>query len=825
MAATTTDAAAGGGLVLLLLSHLAVAVVVAGDPLLLACGAPAAITLPDGRVFLPDSNVSISPAHASRATTTTASSPLYSTARAFSAEATYSLPVPRSPHRHLLLRLHFPQPAQFAVAAGDLELVSGARPASRATTGRHRYREYLLPHRGGGGLLRLRVSPRPGSLALLSAVELLPAPDALLPLPLSPPEPFRLAQTCYRVNAGAASGEASLNDSFWRLWEGDAAYLLNPAAARSVSVDPASVRYPAGGAPPYAAPAAVYADAQEMADAGVGNQRFNLSWAFPVDPGFRYSVRLHLCDIVGRNSTDLVFDVYINGGAVLSSFDLSGKLGLFNAYFVDFIADAPPGSEKILLQLGPPRLSYSKPNAILNGVEIMKLGDREAVRRVDALNTAQTSKAARKKKIAVVTAATAGGATLIAICIAGTLLLLRHRRRGKKQRRSLGRPPSSSIGLHTHTGVSASKVSAATRSHSRPSSGPSLSIGQIRRATGDFDEGRVVGVGGFGKVYRGVLENGTAVAVKRGNPRSQQGLQEFRTEIEMLSRLRHRHLVSLIGYCHEDNEMALVYEFMAGGPLRSHLYGAPGALRPLSWKQRLEACIGAAKGLHYLHTGVSETIIHRDVKTTNILLDGNLSAKISDFGLSMPAPAAEQAARDVGAAAAAAVKGSFGYLDPDYLRRQTLTDKSDVYSFGVVLLEVLCARPAVDPALPREQASLVDWAMPRQRLGELERVMDPRLAGGVGAASLRKFGETAEKCLAEYGADRPAMGDVLWSLERALRLQEAFLSTGGEGSSSIAYGGQGLPGRVRPVDGDAEDGADAGVATRVFSQILDPRGR
>ncbi|KAM3392583.1 hypothetical protein ACQJBY_013623 [Aegilops geniculata] len=820
MATTTTDAAAAAGLVLLLLSHLAE--VAAGEPLLLACGAPAAITLPDGRVFLPDSNVSISPPHASRATTTTASSPLYSTARVFSAEATYSLPVPRSPHRHLLLRLHFPQPAQFAVAAGDLELVSGARPASRATTGRHRYREYLLPHRGGG-LLRLRVSPRPGSpLALLSAVELFPAPDALLPfpLPLNPPEPFRLAQTFYRVNAGAARGEASsLNDSFWRVWEGDAAYLLNPAAARSVSVDPASVRYPAGAAPPHAAPAAVYADAQEMADAGVGNQRFNLSWAFPVDPGFRYSVRLHLCDIVGRNSTDLVFDVYINGDAVLSSFDLSGKLGLFNAYFVDFTADAPPGSEKILLQLGPPRLSYSKPNAILNGVEIMKLGDREAVRRVDALNTAQTSEAARKKKVAVVTAATAGGATLIAICTVGTLLLLRHRRRGKKQGRSLSRQPSSSIGLHTHTGVSASKVSAA-RSQSRASSGPSLSIGQIRRATGDFDEGRVVGVGGFGKVYRGVLENGRAVAVKRGNPRSQQGLQEFRTEIEMLSRLRHRHLVSLIGYCHEDNEMALVYEFMAGGPLRSHLYGAP-ELPPLSWRQRLEACVGAAKGLHYLHTGVSETIIHRDVKTTNILLDGNLAAKVSDFGLSMPAPAVEQAAH-VGTAA---VKGSFGYLDPDYLRRQTLTDKSDVYSFGVVLLEVLCARPAVDPALPREQASLVDWAMQRQRLGELESAMDPRLAGGVGAASLRKFGETAEKCLAEYGADRPAMGDVLWSLECALRLQEAFLSSGGEGSSGIAYGGQGLPGSVRRVGGDSEDGADAGAATRVFSQILDPRGR
>ncbi|KAM0835097.1 hypothetical protein ACQ4PT_063158 [Festuca glaucescens] len=699
--------AAAAGLVLLL--HILVAVVTAGnDPLLLACGAAGPITLPDGRVFLPDSNISISPAHASRTTTATAaSSPLYSTARVFSADATYSLPVPRSPHRHLLLRLHLLQSAQFAVATGDLQLISDSRAASPAAWGRYNYREYLLPHRAGG-LLHLRFSPRPGSIALLNAVELFPAPNSLLPLSLNPPGVLRLAETFYRVNAGAHGAASSLNDSFSRLWESDAAYLLNAAAARSVSVDPASVRYPQGAVPPYAAPAAVYAQAQEMADARVGNQRFNLSWAFPVDPGFRYSVRLHFCDIVGRNSTDLVFEVYLNNDTVLSNFDLSGKLGLFDAYFLDFVVAVPPGLERILLQVGPPRVSYSQPNAILNGVEIMKLGDQQTVRRVDALAATQPGLKAQEKKVAVISAVTGSGAMLI-ICIVGMLLFLRRRRKGKEKRLSLRRQPSSSIGLDTHTGISASKVSAA---RSCPSSGPSLGISQIMQATNNFDESLVIGVGGFGKVYKGVLWNDTVVAVKRGNPRSQQGLLEFRTEIEMLSKLRHRHLVSLIWYCHEAGEMALVYEFMAGGPLREHL-------------------------------------------------------------------------------------------------------------------------PAINPALPREQVNIVDWAMKWQKLGQLERLMDPRLVGSVSIGSLRKFGETAQKCLAEYGVDRPTMGDVLWNLECALQQQESFLRSAGEASSSGTNGAQGFLGWTCRAGGDAMDEGcsivggvtDTTVGTTVFSQILDPRGR
>ncbi|KAL0454154.1 UNVERIFIED_CONTAM: putative receptor-like protein kinase [Sesamum latifolium] len=654
----------------------------------------------------------------------------------------------------------------------------------------------------------LTFEPNLGNVAYISGIEFVSAPDILLgdaATAVFPKAQYSgltnvAYESVYRLNAGGPVITAQ-NDTLGRAWEPDKAYLDPPTTGSEASVQPNVITYPEGESP-LIAPPVVYATATQMANANVqvGNTdnrkdsilyivllsnsfmklysltvkqfmqvpNFNITWKLKIDTSFQYLIRLHFADIVSKAANDLYFNVYINGKSAITGLDLTTVAGgLTSAYFADFVVNSTMVStlDPLTVQVGPMNDNAGTKNALLNGLEVFKMnssvGSLDGEFGVDGANGGNDVNG---------TVAAVGFAMMFGAFIGLGAMAVKWKKRPQDWQK---RNSFSSWLLPIHAGDSSFMSSSQLGSRKSQFFSQTLGLGryfslaELQEATSNWDPNAIIGVGGFGNVYLGHIDDGVKVAVKRGNPQSEQGINEFQTEIQMLSKLRHRHLVSLIGYCDENAEMILVYEFMANGPLRDHLYGK--SMPSLSWKKRLEICIGAARGLHYLHTGAAQGIIHRDVKTTNILLDENYIAKMADFGLSKDAPTTEQTH------VSTAVKGSFGYLDPEYFRKQQLTDKSDVYSFGVVLLEALCARPAINPSLPREQVNLAEWAMQWKRKGLLDKIIDPTLADHINAESMKKFAEAAEKCLAEYGVDRPTMGDVLWNLEYALQLQEASL--------------------------------------------------
>ncbi|KAM7269277.1 hypothetical protein ACFE04_024774 [Oxalis oulophora] len=778
------------------------------DTFLLDCGSAKRTTLDDDRIFKSDAetvsmlstnedvefsvdSISVDPG----SNFPSAAIPLCKTARIFPEESVYSFFISQ-PGKHWIRLYFFPLPhplydlknAEFSVLADETVLLRDF--SMNNETSPIIFKEYLV---NATGKLMLKFQPKEGSHAFINAIEVYSAPDNLIPdSAFSAINPVNIynglanipLEFCYRLNVGGPEITPK-HDTLSRTWIPDITYNAFPQGAQNVTAA-GKIKYPdeaQGAANPLIAPKWVYQTAQQMQDSQTMDPNFNLTWKMDVDPSFDYMIRLHFCDIISMRANDLYFNVYVNTLTAINSLDLSSKGGLATAYYTDMVLNSSSITDgKITVQVGPvPNGDSGQVNAILNGLEIMKLSNLakslDGFITADGTDMSSTASGSTKMK-AVAGIGLALAAT--AMLFLGVVVVKWKRRPADWQKRNSFSSwllpinssqtsflsSKSSRSSRTRSTFSSKKSRSSSTFFSNRGLGKFFSLKELKIATQNFDEKRVIGVGGFGKVYFGALEDGDKVAIKRGNPSSEQGINEFQTEIQMLSRLRHRHLVSLIGFCDEESEMILVYEFMANGPFRDHLYGKSDK-PPLPWIQRLEICIGSARGLHYLHTGAAQGIIHRDVKTTNILLDENFVAKVSDFGLS------KDAAMDQGHVSTA-VKGSFGYLDPEYFRRQQLTEKSDVYSFGVVLFEVLCARPVICPGLPREQVSLADWALQQHRKGQLENIIDPRIAPTICPEALKKFVEAAEKCLADYGVDRPGMGDVLWSLEYALQLQQTF---------------------------------------------------
>jgi serine/threonine protein kinase len=286
---------------------------------------------------------------------------------------------------------------------------------------------------------------------------------------------------------------------------------------------------------------------------------------------------------------------------------------------------------------------------------------------------------------------------------------------------------------------------------------------ELERATGGFKEESLVGKGSFSCVFKGVLKDGTVVAVKRAitSPNKQKNSKEFHTELDLLSRLNHAHLLNLLGYCEEGGERLLVYEFMAHGSLHQHLHGKNNALQEqLDWVRRVTIAVQAARGIEYLHGYACPPVIHRDIKSSNILIDEEHNARVADFGLSLLGPA------DSGSPLAELPAGTLGYLDPEYYRLHYLTTKSDVYSFGVLLLEILSGRKAID--MQYEEGNIVEWAVPLIKSGDINAILDPVLKPPSDLDALKRISNVACKCVRMRGKERPSMDKVTTALERAL---------------------------------------------------------
>ncbi|KAK4424122.1 putative receptor-like protein kinase [Sesamum alatum] len=606
------------------------------DNILLDCGNSTSITLPGNRVFIGDQEsskylfyegrdiqVGIAAEHA------TLPSPLYLSAKVFESNATYTFHVAR-PGWHWI-RLHFaPIPnnqkdlktAQFKVSTSNgLMLVYDFKYKENMTWS---YREYLV--NVTTERFSLTFEPKQGSVAYISGIEFVSAPDILLGNVASAVFPkaqysglTNIAyETVYRLNAGGPAITAQ-NDTLGRSWEPDKEYLDPPSTGSEAFVEPNVITYPEGESP-LIAPPVVYATATQMANANVQVPNFNITWKLKIDTSFQYLVRLHFADIVSKTTNDLYFNVYINGKSAIMGLDLSTVAGgLTSAYFADFVVNSTMVSplDPLIVQVGPMSEIAGTKNALLNGLEVFKMNSS-----VGSLDGEFGVGANGNGNDVNGTVAAVGFAMMFGAFIGLGAMAVKWKKRPQDWQK---RNSFSSWLLPIHAGDSS--FMSASNLGSRKSQffsqtmglGRYFSFAELQEATNNWDPTAIIGVGGFGNVYLGHIDDGVKVAVKRGNPQSEQGINEFQTEIQMLSKLRH----------------------------------------------------------------------------------------------------------------------------------------------------------PINPSLPREQVNLAEWAMQWKRKGLLDKIIDPTLADHINPDSMKKFAEAAEKCLAEYGVDRPTMGDVLWNLEYALQLQEA----------------------------------------------------
>ncbi|KAI9113542.1 hypothetical protein K1719_015469 [Acacia pycnantha] len=769
------------------------------DKYFINCGSDLSVKDDGGRVFVGDDSTSAPVCFSKQSSVVkernNSSTPpsLYQTARIFRVPSGYKFKIGENEVGYYLVRLHFYafscgeklSSARFNVSSAGFLLLENFSAENQ--TNSLFIEEFYLKINSKTNL-QIDFFPVESKVAFVNAIELFRIPDNFIPNMASHvtskgnTSDYKsihswVLSTRYRLDVGNSDGSVQTYDTLQRRWDKDSRYAkYGTTISRNVAINYDALGEDNNNGVPstnVTAPEVVYQTARVMtSDSGNVDKFFNISWSLQVQRNYSYFIRAHFCDLTSMGPGLTYFNFYI-----YDHFNWSVRTDLWWSsvpIYRDFVVDSDD-SEILRISVGPDESSILK-NAFLNGLEVMEI-----------INTrGQPAKVAdyqckKENHIQHVLESVLGSFALICIMVVVFCLIWKYRK--SKIIRNLDWAP-----LSVHGGGS----SHGKRGSSHGSSLGNLKLGlkmsftEIQSATNNFHPKRIIGKGGFGNVYKGILKNGVKIAVKRSEPCSDKDSQNSRRR------------------SWSCREFATV------------ILGSKSALEQ-------------TRGLNYLHKGAAGGIIHRDVKSTNILLDENHVAKVADFGLSKTGPLDHQQP-----SVTTGVKGTFGYLDPEYFRTQQLTEKSDVYSFGVVLLEVLCARPALDPTLPWNQVNLAEWGMFCKRRGTLEQLIDPRIKDQIDPNSLRKFNETVEKCLEEEGSERPTMGDVLWDLEYSLQLQRGARkrNLSGEDSNNTGTGAsielsnvRRLPSLSTQVDSDVMSIlSDDSAAHSVFSMSKFPRG-
>ncbi|CAA2935008.1 probable serine threonine- kinase At1g01540 [Olea europaea subsp. europaea] len=330
---------------------------------------------------------------------------------------------------------------------------------------------------------------------------------------------------------------------------------------------------------------------------------------------------------------------------------------------------------------------------------------------------------------------------------------------------------------------------------------------ELEAATNGLADENVIGEGGYGIVYYGVLADNTKVAIKNLLNNRGQAEKEFKVEVEAIGRVRHKNLVRLLGYCVEGAYRMLVYEYVDNGNLDQWLHGDVGEVSPLTWEIRVNIILGTAKGLAYLHEGLEPKVVHRDIKASNILLDRQWNAKLSDFGLA-------KLLNSESSYVTTRVMGTFGYVAPEYACTGMLNEKSDIYSFGIFIMEIITGRSPVDYSRPQGEINLVDWLKMMVGNRKSEEVVDPKLPERPASKALKRVILVALRCVDPDAKKRPKMGHVIHMLEAEDLTSHDERRVGRESSSSHQEDEQAGPKLVDKPSGKGTSDTGEGESSR-----------